>query len=148
MNTKLRILTAAIALSLGLGLAGNAMAQASGPHTKMRILEPGASGTLYLGTIHVTPADAERVGYLGTITVTPTGGRYAANGQVPHSAYLGAIHVTADARRVAANDVAVPRTAYLGRITVTAKQTVAVRDSTRSTVHNIITLIRSLVFAR
>jgi len=146
MNTKLRIATATLAL--GLAFAGNAEAQASGPHARMRMLEPGASGTLYLGKITVSPAAMPHTLYLGSISVTPAG-RYAANGKTPGSLYLGTVHVTAAGARMAANATAVPGTMYLGRITVQAKQTVAMRTANRSsTMHNVISFIRALVFAR
>jgi hypothetical protein len=146
MNTKLQIATAALAL--GLAFAGNAAAQASGPHARMRMLEPGVSGTAYLGTIKVTPQGVPHTAYLGSITVTPTG-RYAANGTLPHSVYLGTIRVTAAGERVAANTAAVPNTAYLGSITVKATRTVALRSTGRpSAIHSVISFLRSLVFAR
>ena|SRR5690242_33229 len=146
MHTKLH--AASVALIMGLAFAGSAGAQASGPHAKMRMLEPGASGTLYLGKITVSPTALPGTLYLGSITVTPAG-RYAANGKAPHSLYLGTVHVTAEGARVAANTAAASGTLYLGRITVNATQTVAMRTANRSSaVHNVISFIRALVFAR
>ena len=146
MNTKLHI--ASVALVMGLAFAGSAGAQASGPHARMRILEPGASGTLYLGKITVSPTALPGTLYLGSISVTPDG-RYAVSGKGPKSLYLGTVHVSAESARVAANTAATPTTMYLGRITVKATQTVAMRSTNRpSAMHNVISFIRALVFAR
>jgi len=96
----------------------------------------------------VSPTTLPGTLYLGSITVTPAG-RYAAIGKVPHSLYLGTVHVSAAGARVAANTAAAPGTMYLGRITVKATQTVAMRSTNRpSTMHQVISFIRALVFAR
>ncbi|HSC47863.1 MAG TPA: hypothetical protein VLG68_07240 [Gammaproteobacteria bacterium] len=146
MNTRLQIASAA--LVLGLASAGSAAAQTSGSHARMRMLEPGASGTLYLGKITVSPTAMPGTLYLGSVTVTPAG-RYAANGKTPHSRYPGTLLATAEGARVAANTAVAPGTMYLGRITVKATQTVAMRTANRSSaMHNVISFIRALVFAR
>ncbi|MGE5625367.1 MAG: hypothetical protein ACM3ZT_07455 [Bacillota bacterium] len=143
MNTTLK-LSAAVVLALGLAsTAVEASAAMNGPEAKMHLeesgsLPPGQAKVIRLGTIHVTPADAEAAArparaphfgstvYLGRIQVTPADSADAKSAALAArqsgAVFLGSIIVTADdsedARYAEAN-AAGRGSVYLGSIRVT-----------------------------